>query len=75
MEFQAFVVRTAALRKVFVSVKGFYYQAEIMGQAVTWLVPHSLSQVRMASCMPVFRRCFKFQDWVRIRMMTMLHLP
>lgn len=45
MEFQAYVVRAHALRKVFVSVKGFYYQADIQGQAVTWLVPHSLAQV------------------------------
>ncbi len=46
LEWQAFVVRAYALRKVFVSVKGFYYQAEIMGQQVTWLVPHQLAQVR-----------------------------
>ena len=46
MEFQAYVVRAHALRKVFVSVKGFYYQADIQGQAVTWLVPHNLAQVR-----------------------------
>ena len=47
MEFQAFVVRTHALRKAFVSVKGFYFQAEVQGQLLTWLVPHQLSQ---ASC-------------------------
>ena len=45
MEFQAYVVRAHALRKVFVSVKGYYYQADIQGQAVTWLVPHNLAQV------------------------------
>lgn len=45
MEFNAYVVRTHALRRVFVSIKGFYYQAEILGQAVTWLVPHQLVQV------------------------------
>jgi pescadillo len=32
------------LRKVFVSVKGVYYQAEIMGEVVTWLTPHSFTQ-------------------------------
>ncbi len=45
MEFNAYVVRTHALRKVFVSIKGYYYQAEILGQPVTWLVPHQLAQV------------------------------
>lgn len=34
-----------ALRKVFVSVKGVYYQAEVGGQSITWLTPHSTSQV------------------------------
>eukprot|EP00854_Cymbomonas_tetramitiformis_P014699 gene14699-17367_t len=44
LEFQAYVSRTHALRKVFVSVKGIYYQAEILGQLVTWIVPHALAQ-------------------------------
>ena len=46
LEWQAYVVRTHALRKVFVSIKGFYYQAEVLGQSITWLVPHQLAQVR-----------------------------
>ena len=43
-EWQAYVTRTHALRKVFVSVKGIYYQAEIQGQPITWLVPHKFTQ-------------------------------
>lgn len=44
-------MRTNALRRTFVSVKGFYFQAEVVGQPVTWLVPHALSQVSFsASC-------------------------
>ncbi|KAL4432847.1 hypothetical protein ABPG77_008173 [Micractinium sp. CCAP 211/92] len=45
LEWQAWVVRAHALRKTFISVKGFYYQAEVQGQTVTWLVPHATSQV------------------------------
>ncbi len=82
LEWSAWVVRSSALRKVFVSVKGIYFQvsraarqwscgrqgsrlqgslcgvpqerrcararrpqADVMGQAVTWLVPHQLAQV------------------------------
>lgn len=45
LEWQAYVVKTHSLRKVFIAVKGFYYQAEVMGQTITWLVPHQLSQV------------------------------
>ncbi|GBF98730.1 hypothetical protein Rsub_11279 [Raphidocelis subcapitata] len=45
LEWQAYVARTGALRRTFISVKGFYYQAEVHGQSVTWLVPHGLAQV------------------------------
>ena len=45
LEFQAYVVRTHELRKVFISVKGIYFQAEILGTPVTWVAPHQLAQV------------------------------
>ncbi|XP_065870613.1 pescadillo homolog [Euphorbia lathyris] len=44
-EWQAYIVRTHKLRKVFVSVKGIYYQAEVEGQTITWLTPHAMQQV------------------------------
>lgn len=28
------------------SIKGYYYQAEIMGQTVTWVVPHTFAYQR-----------------------------
>ena len=46
LEWQAWVARAHALRKVFVSVKGIYYQAQVLGQPVTWLAPHAIGQVR-----------------------------
>ncbi|UPQ97347.1 ribosome biogenesis pescadillo-like protein [Chloropicon primus] len=45
LEWQAYVASARCLTKVFVAVKGFYYQAEVCGQKVTWLVPHERSQV------------------------------
>lgn len=43
-EFQSLVASSRALSKVFVSVKGVYYQARLFGKDVTWLVPHKFSQ-------------------------------
>jgi len=40
VEFMHYVIESKSLRKVFVSIKGYYYQAEIMGQTVTWIIPH-----------------------------------
>eukprot|EP00873_Tetraselmis_striata_P029460 jgi/Tetstr1/449724/TSEL_036791.t1 len=45
LEWQAWVVRSHSLRKVFVTVRGYYYQAEVMGQSITWMTPHQVSQV------------------------------
>lgn len=39
-----YVAKSRCLHKVFVSVKGFYYQAEVMGEKITWLVPHQFTQ-------------------------------
>ncbi|KAI8967389.1 Pescadillo N-terminus-domain-containing protein [Mycotypha africana] len=43
-EFQTYVMKTKSLRKVFFSIKGIYYQAEIKGQTITWVVPYQFSQ-------------------------------
>lgn len=43
-EFQLYVIRAQALRKVFASIKGYYFQAEIRGIQVTWLAPHQFAQ-------------------------------
>ncbi|KAH9937598.1 Pescadillo N-terminus-domain-containing protein [Fomitopsis serialis] len=43
-EWQLYVMHTRALRKVFLSIKGVYYQAEVMDQTVTWLIPYQFTQ-------------------------------
>ncbi|BFZ18728.1 hypothetical protein BsWGS_21767 [Bradybaena similaris] len=40
VEFMHYVMAAKALRKVFVSIKGIYYQADIKGQTITWVVSH-----------------------------------
>ncbi|XP_076069905.1 pescadillo homolog [Oratosquilla oratoria] len=42
IEFMHYVIEARALRKVFISIKGYYYQVEIQGQTITWVVPHPL---------------------------------
>ena len=44
-EFLHFVAETNAITRVFVSIKGYYYQANLCGQTVTWISPHRFSQV------------------------------
>ena len=43
-EWQLYVMHTKALRKIFLSIKGVYYQAEVFDQTVTWLVPYQFTQ-------------------------------
>ncbi|KAI9017114.1 Pescadillo N-terminus-domain-containing protein [Gaertneriomyces semiglobifer] len=43
-EFQHYVMISRSLKKVFLSIKGIYYQAEIKGQEITWIVPYQFSQ-------------------------------
>ncbi|KAF8922387.1 Pescadillo N-terminus-domain-containing protein [Mucidula mucida] len=43
-EWQLYIMRSKALRKVFLSIKGVYYQAEVMDQTVTWLIPYQFTQ-------------------------------
>ncbi|XP_029366463.1 pescadillo isoform X1 [Echeneis naucrates] len=43
VEWMNFVIASRGLRKVFLSIKGIYYQAEVMGQLITWLVPYQFA--------------------------------
>jgi len=42
-ELQLYVIRSRSLRKVFLSIKGIYYQAEVLGQTLTWITPYQFS--------------------------------
>jgi pescadillo protein len=44
VEFMHFLIESRSLRKVFLSIKGVYYQAEIQGQTITWITPYSFTQ-------------------------------
>ncbi|KDN41518.1 hypothetical protein K437DRAFT_258226 [Tilletiaria anomala UBC 951] len=43
-QWQVYLMRTRSLRKIFLSIKGVYFQAEIRGQQITWLVPYLFTQ-------------------------------
>ena len=42
--FNNYVIKTHSLRKVFVSIKGIYYECEISGNRILWLEPFKLPQ-------------------------------
>jgi pescadillo protein len=35
---------TQCFKKAFFSIKGIYYQVEIMGQSITWIAPYQFNQ-------------------------------
>ncbi|XP_055774904.1 pescadillo homolog isoform X3 [Salvelinus fontinalis] len=43
VEWMNYLVTSRSLRKVFISIKGIYYQAEVLGQLITWLVPYQFA--------------------------------
>jgi pescadillo len=43
-EFLTYVMRKRCLQKMFLSIKGIYYQAEILGQKITWIAPYRFKQ-------------------------------
>lgn len=43
VEFMHYVIASKSLRKCFISIKGYYFQADIKGQKVTWIMPHKLT--------------------------------
>ncbi|KAI5929981.1 Pescadillo [Manis javanica] len=43
VEFLRYIIAARALRKVFLSIKGIYYQAEVLGQPIVWITPYSFS--------------------------------
>jgi len=43
VEFMHACIAARALRKVFVSIKGYYLQVELKGQTITWIMPHQFS--------------------------------
>lgn len=44
LEFQNYVIMSHGLRKVFLSIKGIYYQVQVKGEKITWIVPYTYAQ-------------------------------
>lgn len=46
VEFLHYVIEARALRKAFISIKGYYFEADIQGQTVHWMMPHHFVYTR-----------------------------
>lgn len=44
LEFEHYLIVSHSLRKSFLSIKGIYYQANVQGEDVLWLVPYKFNQ-------------------------------
>ncbi|CAK7269975.1 mRNA-binding ribosome synthesis protein nop7 [Sporothrix epigloea] len=44
LEFQHYLIVSHSLRKSFLSIKGVYFQADVQGETLTWLVPYKFNQ-------------------------------
>ena len=44
LEFQHYLIMSHSLTKSFLSIKGIYYQANIQGEDILWLVPYKFNQ-------------------------------
>jgi pescadillo protein len=44
LEFEHYLITSHSLRKSFLSIKGIYYQANIQGEDILWLVPYKFNQ-------------------------------
>ncbi len=42
VEFLHYIIASGTLKKCFISIKGYYFQVEIQGEIITWIVPHKL---------------------------------
>lgn len=45
-EFMHYVIESRSLKKVFVSIKGIYFQVQILGQDITFIMPHKFSFIQ-----------------------------
>ncbi|KAM9446194.1 pescadillo [Clarias gariepinus] len=43
VEWMNYIIASRSLKKVFLSIKGIYYQAEVLGQIITWIVPYQFA--------------------------------
>lgn len=62
---QYYIAKSQTLQKAFISIKGVYFQAEILGEPITWLVPHQFTQtipkeadMRVMTCFLEFYEVF-----------------
>ena len=77
------MIKSQSLRKVFVSIKGIYYQASIQGQVITWVVPYHFAQqlpqdvdyTVMLTFLDFYETCIKFINYKLYHDMDLFYPP
>lgn len=70
-EFLHYIMHTHSLRKSFISIKGMYFQAEIHGHQITWLmpfefhhnIPDSVDMDTMFTFLELYHQLLKFVNY------------
>lgn len=67
-QWMAFVAEVGCLNKVYASIKGYYFEASLLGQKIVWLAPHEFANSPakdvdlrvMATFLELYRTMLKF---------------
>ena len=79
VEFVTYIIEAQCLTKAFISTKGYYYEAEIMGHRIVWTVPHNCVTEVISLISAIVKQDYTFGKfilvvWVGLVVVTLYQL-